>query len=204
MLSLANSEENEIEFNGIFYNVDTSFNNIIKVINFCKEKIDNDEFFYRVFFELMLDEVPDLGRLDENNKNYSDLVNGLLNNFIFLTKVDDVVEHDLSGNPLPQKYISKNKSDYDLDFDADLIYSAFMQTYGIDLIDQQGKLSWSRFNALLNSLPDNTRFVQVREIRTKELPKGKGTAKERRELLKAKKKFALPGQKIEGKEEENE
>lgn len=201
MLSLAYSEENKIEFNNVFYKVDTSFNNIIKVINFCKEKMDSNEFFYEIFFKLTIDEVPDLGPFIKNNTDYSELVNGILSNFIFLTQDDDI-EYDLNGDPITKKH--SNKSDYDLDYDSDLIYSAFMQTYGIDLIDQQGKLSWAKFNALLNSLPENTRFMQIRDIRTKELPKGKGTSKERKELLKAKKRFALPGQKIRGEEEENE
>lgn len=76
--------------------------------------------------------------------------------------------------------------------DADYIYAAFLSEYGIDLIEQQGKLHWYKFSALLKSLSDQCKFSKIIEIRTREVPQlNKHNAKEREELLKLKKVYAL-------------
>jgi len=36
-----------------------------------------------------------------------------------------------------------------------------MQAYGIDLIDEQGKLHWLKFRALLHGLPTETRLMEI-------------------------------------------
>ncbi len=47
-----------------------------------------------------------------------------------------------------------------------------MQAYNIDLIEEQGKLHWKKFNALLSGLPDGTKFVEVMKIRAWKPSKG--------------------------------
>lgn len=71
---------------------------------------------------------------------------------------------------------------YDLTEDAPYIYSSFLQEYGIDLIDMQGKLRWEKFNALLMGLRDKTKFKEIVGIRGAELPKDKEERKRLREL----------------------
>lgn len=81
---------------------------------------------------------------------------------------------------------------FDFVQDAELIYAAFWQTYGIDLIEQQGKLHWCKFFALFQGLPESTRFREVVAIRLRPLPEPtKHNAKERQQLLKAKQAVAL-------------
>lgn len=65
-----------------------------------------------------------------------------------------------------------DESEKSLDYiqDAELIYAAFLQDYGIDLIDQQDKLHFLKFKALLNSLSEKTRLMQVVQIRLQDLP----------------------------------
>ena len=61
----------------------------------------------------------------------------------------------------------------DLTEDAGLIYAAFLQSYGIDLITIP-YLHWWAFRALLDGLPDSTQYAKVVGIRAtdiKELPK---------------------------------
>lgn len=91
---------------------------------------------------------------------------------------------------------------FDFAQDADLIYAGFMQAYGIDLIDQQGKLHWWKFSALLQGLPENTRFREVVNLRMRPLPEPtKYNSKERAALIKAKQAVAL---KITAEEREAE
>lgn len=82
---------------------------------------------------------------------------------------------------------------YCLNEDAQYIYASFLQDYGIDLFEQHGKLHWSRFKALLNSLRDDTKFSEIVGIRAAELPSGKGeqVEEERKRLRKLKRIYAL-------------
>lgn len=94
--------------------------------------------------------------------------------------------------PTDRKPKAAAKKAFDFVQDADLIYAGFMQAYGLDLIDQQGKLHWLKFLALLQGLPSNTRFREVVEIRLRPLPAPtKYNAEERAQLLRAKQSVAL-------------
>lgn len=55
---------------------------------------------------------------------------------------------------------------YDFDIDADLIYSAFLQQYGIDLVDTD--MHWYKFIALMQGISDDTRFGKIIGYRTYE------------------------------------
>lgn len=71
----------------------------------------------------------------------------------------------------PPKKIPRQleKSDviaFDFDIDADLIYSAFMQQYGIDLIDTD--MHWYKFLALMQGISDQTKLGKVIGYRTYE------------------------------------
>ena len=93
--------------------------------------------------------------------------------------------------PDPKPKVTAKKA-FDFVQDADLIYAGFMQAYGIDLIDQQGKLHWLKFLALLQGLPETTRFREVIEIRLRPVPAPtKHNGEERAQLLRAKQAVAL-------------
>lgn len=48
---------------------------------------------------------------------------------------------------------------YDFDYDADYIYAAFMQQYGVNL--QTDEIHWWEFRAMFKSLRDDTEFVKI-------------------------------------------
>lgn len=76
--------------------------------------------------------------------------------------------------------------------DADMIYSAFLQSYGIDLIEQRGKLHWFKFLALFSSLPSNTKMADVIKIRSTPIPAPtKHNQSEIQNLIKLKNTYAL-------------
>lgn len=74
---------------------------------------------------------------------------------------------------IPRKSNGEVVIDYEID--ADYIYSAFLQAYGIDLIDTD--LHWHKFTALLSSLPENTFLYKIMEYRSY-----KGKERETKEL----------------------
>lgn len=109
--------------------------------------------------------------------------------------VDEVDRYDIEGNVLPKK--TKDAQDYDdkplfnIKYDGEYIFSSFMQAYNIDLIEQQGKLHWQKFNALLSGLPDGTKFVEVMKIRAWKPSKGE-SSKEKQKMRELQEQYALP------------
>lgn len=109
--------------------------------------------------------------------------------------VDEVDRYDIEGNVLPKK--PKEQSDdndkplFSIKYDGEYIFSSFMQAYQIDLIEEQGKLHWQKFNALLAGLPDGTKFVEVMKIRAWKPQKGED-AKEKQRMRKLQEEYALP------------
>ena len=76
--------------------------------------------------------------------------------------------------------------------DAPYIYAGFRQAYGIDLYDVQGTLHWIKFLSLFRALPQDTRIMEIVDIRTRPLPKpNKHNGEEIRALLKAKEAYKL-------------
>lgn len=79
---------------------------------------------------------------------------------------------------------------YSYEHDADLIYSAFLSQYGIDLatIDY---LHWFEFRALFEGLNDENRICQIMGYRSINLNEIKDK-KEREKYKKLKRRYALP------------
>lgn len=87
---------------------------------------------------------------------------------------------------------SEEPKSMDMVQDSALIYASFLQAYGLDLFDQQGRLHWTCFCALLQNLPSETPLMRVIDIRTKPVPKAnKYNQKEIAQLLKLKAKYRL-------------
>lgn len=85
---------------------------------------------------------------------------------------------------------SDNKKITDIDQDAELIFAAFYQEYGINL--WRDHLSWFEFTALLAGIAEGTRYSDVLTIRARPMPKPtKWNAEERAWLAKAKAAHAL-------------
>lgn len=79
---------------------------------------------------------------------------------------------------------------FDFEQDAEYIFAAFRQAYGIDLAAE--KLDWRKFIALFSGLPSGTRMSEIMELRLQPLPKPcKGNEEYRRAIIKAKRAVAL-------------
>lgn len=59
---------------------------------------------------------------------------------------------------------------YSFEHDAPYIYAAFLQQYGIDLTVED--MHWWKFKALLKSLSDDTKFIQIVGYRSIEIDSG--------------------------------
>lgn len=103
-------------------------------------------------------------------------------------------------NPNAKKASSGgSKKSFDFEYDGELIYAAFLQQYGIDLLKEN--IHWHKFLALLSCLGDETAFVRTVRIRNMDLSEV-SDVKRRGELLRLKRSCALPLSKNEEKENE--
>lgn len=99
-------------------------------------------------------------------------------------KADDDIEEEEQDEPVPV---------YDWKEDAGYIYSSFLYDYGIDLIEQQGKLTWDRFITLFDSLSEKSKMGEALYYRSCEVPKkekGSDNA-ERKRIIKMKEYYML-------------
>lgn len=83
-----------------------------------------------------------------------------------------------------------SRPDFSFSFDAPLIYAAFLDQYGVDLVNIPF-LHWWTFRSLLNGLRGDHRFCEVRRCRAIDLSTVKDKA-QRKYYREMKKLYALP------------
>jgi len=169
------------------HDVNLSFDNILLLLELLNDNELDDESKIELGIEFLLGKPLEMD-IEQQYQIFTEL-------FERFIQEEQQVRTDRLGNPLPVQ--EESKPSYCFTHDAEYIYASFMQAYGIDLIEEQGKLHWVKFKALLDGLPDDTKFRQVIDIRMRKLPTGKGTADERKSLLALKKAYALPGQEVD-------
>lgn len=185
MFDLAYPFDDSVEINGASYELDMSFDNVLRLFDLLEDKTINN--YAKVETGLLMLINNSLDDYDPQEK---------ANVFIELFKnvigkgAEEVAPVDIDGNPMPA-IPAEDKKAFDLAQDAEYIYASFMHCYQIDLFEAQGELHWNKFKALLNGLGEESIFSRVVSIRTAELPSGKGMQKERERLKKLKQKFSL-------------
>lgn len=95
----------------------------------------------------------------------------------------------------------KQKAIYSFEYDANLIYSAFLSQYSVDL-NEIDYLHWWKFKSLFDGLNDNNRICEIMGYRAIDLSKIEDK-KQREHYRKLKVKHALPDNRsVEEKERE--
>ena len=111
--------------------------------------------------------------------------------------INSLLEFSRPINELPRPIFGNSDVivvDYELD--SDLVYSAFLGQYGIDLVEVE-HLHWHKFLALLSGLNDNTRLREVMGYRCYE----KSTEKEEVWRAKLRRAWEIDRLSMEEKEE---
>ncbi|HLQ75428.1 MAG TPA: bacteriophage Gp15 family protein [Alloiococcus sp.] len=185
-MDLAYPLTNTVEIDGITYDIDLSFDNVLRLFDMLSDKELSDVIQIETGLEMLLN-VCFLYDIEAQEEIFYQVFKSTIGK-----DIDDSQPVDIEGNPMPSMDEANEKT-YDLKQDAGYIYASFMSDYGIDLLEEQGKLHWDKFKALLGGLTDGSKFLKVIEIRTAELPKGKGTGKQREQMKKLKRIYALKG-----------
>ncbi|MBW4827651.1 MAG: bacteriophage Gp15 family protein [Clostridiaceae bacterium] len=142
-------------YDGKEYTIDLAFDNVLDVFDVLNDDTLRNNEKAEIALELLLDEHIEEDIIGIWNYIYKEFIE---------VKSKQYIEYDLKGNPMPIQD-EENDSFIDLDKDAEYIYASFMQAYNIDLYEQQGKLHWYEFKALLNGLPSNTIMQRIIQIR---------------------------------------
>lgn len=182
MFDLAYPLTDTVEINGETYDLDLSFDNVLRLIDMLSDEGLHDAVQIELGLQMLLGVELDCD-IYEKEKIFHELFNSTIGK-----EVEENQPVDIAGNPMPQE---QQERVYSLKQDAEYIYASFMSDYGIDLFEQQGKLHWFKFRALLAGLTEGSKFSRVIDIRISELPTGKGTSKQREQMLKLKKIYKL-------------
>lgn len=202
LLTIERPLNEKLEFKGRIFNIDMSFDNVLTVFEIMDDnELNNAQKLLDVLYMLTGEEEFSPGYLDDIQKiEYaSELRNAIFENMLNQNETEDEYLIDILGNKFkpPKNEEDTKERTYDFMHDAKYIYSSFLKDYQINLYDFHGKMHWEVFLALFEGLSDDTRIKQIINIRTRELPNGKGTEKEREELLRLKSIYKLPEREVD-------
>lgn len=170
-----------ITFKDQTFPIDLAFDNVLDVLDILEDETLSMNIKIETVVEMFI------GKNKLNILDRIDLWAYIRSEFVMLG-AEATVETDKLGNPMP---IRKSKKNMDLVHDAKYIYSSFRQI-GINLFEEQGRLSWEEFQALLESLPDTSIMQRIIQIRTWQPQKG-DSAKHKKDMKELQRKYALPG-----------
>lgn len=194
MLDLSRKLTDELVLDEDVYPMNISFNKVLKVIELIND--DDIEELYKPYLALQVFTDVDFTQALTPEQATAIFKMIFEEHIRVIPAKDTAPVLDLAGNPIKSKIRSKSQSEgtkrlFSLKYDAEYIYSSFLQAYGIDLIDAQNSLHWKKFNALLNGLPSDTKFAEVLKIRS--YKPQKGDSKQYKESMRElKKEYALP------------
>lgn len=151
MLSLTEELTQSVSYKGHEYPIDLAFDNVLRFYQLLDDT-DFDEAekiiaAFHIFFDESIPEDPEF------------LMNvvKLLGEYVSVSPYGNDVRNS-DSTQVPIRYFSFTQ-------DAPAIYASFMEQYGIDLVEEQGKLHWDKFKALLDGLGPETQFRQIVSIR---------------------------------------
>lgn len=115
-----------------------------------------------------------------------------INDILWFYKCNKIEQNNKGVNARKEKQI------YSYEFDADKIYSAFMQQYNVDL--QKTDLHWWQFRSMFESLTDKTQIIEIMSYRAIDLSKIKDK-EEKKRYKELKKIYALPDMRTQEQKE---
>lgn len=174
----------ELTHESITYSYNPCFDNVLAAYDALKNDKLMDTDKMAVFFDILEFRPMPIGTLQQ----LADLMHAVTDQLGMSAKHEQ--EYDVLGNPIEMPPEQKSERHFSFSQDAEYIYAAFQQTYGIDLLAEQGQMHWLRFMALFNGLPDDTIFRQIVELRAKD-PSEIKDKKERDRLIRQQQQFAL-------------
>src|SRR5690554_2646178 len=181
MFTLTSKHKNTYDYKGITYDIDLSFDNILLMFDLFEDDLYLDVEKIDIAIEMLFGEELEFDSFEEQYELFKDLMKKFL-------------EIDLDEQSENEQKI------FDFKQDAELIYASFFSAYGIDLMKEQGVLTWDKFMRLLRQLEDNTQFKKAISYRLMKIPKETKYNKDQvKELKRLKKAYALKDDQVNNK-----
>lgn len=158
MLSLCDPLHETYEYRGVEYPIDLTFDNVLRFYQLLDDKEFNNEEIVATAFEMFF---------DMKTKDTEFVLAAFKD-------ISDYISHEPYGNDGGDETVSSPIKYYSFTQDAGAIYASFMEQYGMDLIEQEGKLHWDKFKALFAGLGPKTYFQRIVQIRMKDTSKLEG------------------------------
>lgn len=158
MLSLYEPLRNEYAYNGETYSIDLAFDNVLRFYRLLEDRDFTNEEVVETAFEMFFD-------MKAKDTEFV---------LAAFKDISDYISHEPYGNDGGDETISSPIKYYSFTQDAGAIYASFMEQYGMDLVDQEGKLHWDKFKALFAGLGPKTYFQRIVQIRMKDTSKLEG------------------------------
>lgn len=202
MIDLSRKLDDTLSIDGVEYPLDLSFGNVLRLFEMLHS--DDIPIYVQPHFALRI-----LLKDEDHGKELLDSIDIDTALVIYKSIADEHIKvkdakteapvYDLAGNLITRKKRTDDADDdeeerkplFSLKYDGDYIYASFLQAYGIDLIDNQNTLHWQKFHALLNGLPNNTKFAEVLKIRSWE-ESSSDSPEYKEKMRKLQDEYALP------------
>lgn len=134
------------EWNGDKYLIDLSYDNVLRWFKLLDdsnvEKLRKVSLAFEMFIGVGLN-VPLEVQIEEMNK----------------------IANAVSESPYGESNNDNPIRVFDYKQDSEAVYASFLMDYGIDLIEEKGRLSYFKFRALFSNLSDKTPIKRIMHIR---------------------------------------
>lgn len=192
MFSLTARNSDLYEWQGVEIELNLAFDNVLVFLKMFGDQSIHIERRLRIAVTMLVCDKEILQAISDKGKLLDFAFDMLRDKLNLRLREEDQLKVEAKSND------KKEEEDepvpvYDWEEDAGYIYSSFLFDYGIDLIEQQGKLTWDRFFTLFNNLSEDSKMGQVIHYRTCEVPKKeKGSDnEERKRIMKMKEVYML-------------
>ena len=149
MFTLIQKPETELEYDNKIIKLKLWFNNVLLAYELFADQDFNELEKTEILFDMLCESKHKFELEDK-------------------VKILEIIIKDIINNG---KKNTNDKPSFNFKYDAEAIFSSFMQQYNINLFEQHNKLWWHEFIALFIGLDDNTLIKKIINIRVKPLPK---------------------------------
>lgn len=176
MLSLTQPLGNEFVYASKTYHLDLAFDTVLRFYEMLDDKRLNDADKIATAFEMFFGEPVTDGDF-------------ALDAFQQISKYLSMKPYGNDDEEDDERVAKDPRRLYSFKQDAEAIFASFYQQYGINLVQEQGKLHWDEFKALFQGLGPQTWFERILDIRTKDTKDLEGEALSK--LIEAKQLYEL-------------
>lgn len=189
MFKLTDRNRDIYQWAGVNIALNLSFDNVLMLWELFDDKTVPENIKPTIALNMLVVDSVLLGQLDNRTREqlFKDVMKDKLNIDLNSPRKKSEITKESDGNKAPAIPI------VNFAVDAERIYASFLQDYGMNLLEQQGKLTWEEFIALFNNLSEKSPMRIAIHYRTCEIPKkDKTNGDERKRIKQMKELYELP------------